>query len=150
VIGTFAVKRTTNGVDIDERKEEEFMNSTLAALQAVFTAIDEVAVQLKAKAAEAAELAAALALTPAPTPAPAPAPAPIASPIEGNFIFTDLMAGHFNKDFVTNIDTFSNDDEIQDHFHEYLNICYEMLPIYKNGIRAVLEQHDYKVHGKHI
>jgi hypothetical protein len=148
VIGTFAVKRTTNGVDIDERKEEEFMNSTLAALQAVFTAIDEVAVQLKAKAAEAAELAAALALTPAPT--PAPAPAPIASPIEGNFIFTDLMAGHFNKDFVTNIDTFSNDDEIQDHFHEYLNICYEMLPIYKNGIRAVLEQHDYKVHGKHI
>ena len=148
MIGTFAVKRTTNGVDIDERKEEEFMNSTLAALQAVFTAIDEVAVQLKAKAAEAAELAAALALTPAPT--PAPAPAPIASPIEGNFIFTDLMAGHFNKDFVTNIDTFSNDDEIQDHFHEYLNICYEMLPIYKNGIRAVLEQHDYKVHGKHI
>ena len=144
------MKRTTNGVDIDERKEEEFMNSTLAALQAVFTAIDEVAVQLKAKAAEAAELAAALALTPAPTPAPAPAPAPIASPIEGNFIFTDLMAGHFNKDFVTNIDTFSNDDEIQDHFHEYLNICYEMLPIYKNGIRAVLEQHDYKVHGKHI
>ena len=60
------------------------------------------------------------------------------------------MAGHFNKDFVTNIDSFPNDDEIQRRFHEYLTICYEMNPIYKNGIRAVLKQHDYKVHGKHI
>jgi len=60
------------------------------------------------------------------------------------------MAAHFNKDFVTNIDLFPNDAEIQIRFHEYLNIRYEMYPIYKNGIRAVLEQHDYKVHGKYI
>jgi len=43
----FAVKRK-KGNEIDDRKEGQYMNSTLAALQAVLTAIDEVADLLKA------------------------------------------------------------------------------------------------------
>jgi len=196
VIGMFARKRM-NCVEIDDRKDGQFMNSTLASLHGVFKALDEVADLLKM-----AETHSPIALDEVTDPLRMTSSkiegethslialdevtdnlrttsseiegethslialdevtdnlrttsseiegegerthALIASPIAGNFIFTDLMAGHFNKDFVTKIDSFHNDPEIQSRYHAYLNICYEMHTIYKKGIRAVLKRHDYK------
>ena len=60
------------------------------------------------------------------------------SPIADNFIFTDRIPGHLDKDFITKVKPFPNDCEIQRHFHEYLDKCCEMNTIYKKAIKAVL------------
>jgi hypothetical protein len=72
------------------------------------------------------------------------------SSIAANFILTDQLPGHHDKDFLTIVKSFLNDPEIQRRLHEYLDRCYEMNTFYKKAIKAVLSKHKLHVDGKCI
>ena len=135
LIGTFAVKGT-NGVETDEMKEGEFMSSSTAAMHGLLTTFDEVLavsdlskMTISKNKEEREETR---------------------SSIAANFILTDQLPGHHDKDFLTIVKSFLNDPEIQRRLHEYLDRCYEMNTFYKKAIKAVLTDNKLRVDGKCI
>jgi len=168
VSATFAVKGT-NGVEIDERKKGKFMSSSLAAIHGLLTTLDEVIDLLKMTSSVGLNKVADLSKTTSieNEEEREETHSPIAdslttsseneeereethSPIADNFIFTDRLPGHLDKDFMTKVKSLRNDPEIQRRLHEYLDRCYEMNTFYKKAIKAVLTDNNLHVDGKYI